>query len=99
VTAEESDAYFQSRQRGSRLAALASPQSRVIADRRALDARMQEMEERYRDRAVPRPSFWGGYRVVPETIEFWQSQPNRLHNRIRYRRSAAGGWLIERLAP
>lgn len=99
VSAAESDAYFESRPRGSRLAALASPQSRVLADRAALDARMAEMENRYQNQPVPRPAYWGGYRVIPETIEFWQSRPNRLHNRLRYRRCREDGWRLERLAP
>jgi len=99
VSPEESDAYFQSRPRGSRLAAWASPQSRVIPDRELLERRMAELSTRFSDQPVPRPPEWGGYRVVPVSIEFWQGRPNRLHNRFRYQRLAAGGWRLERLAP
>lgn len=95
---EESDAYFRSRPFGHRLGALASPQSQVLIDRKPLEDRMIELEREYEGKEVPRPDWWGGYRVVPETIEFWQGQLNRLHDRIRYRRDGEG-WLIERLAP
>jgi pyridoxamine 5'-phosphate oxidase len=94
----ESDEYFASRPLGSRLAAIASPQSAVIADRRMLEERYAEAEKRYATNPV-RPSNWGGYRVVPESVEFWQGRPNRLHDRLLYRKSAAGGWEIVRLAP
>jgi pyridoxamine 5'-phosphate oxidase len=99
ATPQESDAYFQSRPRGSQLGAWASPQSVVIASREALETRLREVEDRYRDRPVPRPPFWGGFRVVPEAIEFWQEGPNRLHDRLRYVRLATGGWRLERLSP
>jgi len=95
---EESDAYFQSRPAGSRLGAWASHQSEVIADREILEARIRALELEYADRPIPRPEHWGGYRVVPTVIEFWQGRPSRLHDRLRYTRSE-GGWLIERLSP
>lgn len=98
IAAEESDAYFASRPRGSQLGAWASEQSRPVADRAALEARLREVEERFGDGEVPRPSFWGGYRVEPEVIEFWQGRENRLHDRLVYRREN-GGWGIERLQP
>ncbi|MFL5804886.1 MAG: pyridoxamine 5'-phosphate oxidase [Roseiflexaceae bacterium] len=99
VTAEESDEYFASRPAGSQIGAAASPQSHVIAGRAPLEARVRELEVAYAGRAVPRPPYWGGYRLIPTAIEFWQGRPNRLHDRLRYRRDAMGGWLIERLAP
>jgi pyridoxamine 5'-phosphate oxidase len=101
VTPEESDAYFRTRPLASRISALASPQSEVIADRSVLEGRVQALVERFRhDREpVPRPASWGGYRIVPEVLEFWQAGQHRLHDRIRYRRDADGAWIIERLAP
>ena len=99
----QSDRYFAGRPRGSQIGAWASDQSAVLADRQALDARVAEMEARHPD-AVPRPPHWGGYRVRPRQIEFWQGRPNRLHDRVRYRRGASDGpdgpvWIIQRLAP
>jgi pyridoxamine 5'-phosphate oxidase len=99
VSADESDAYFQSRERGSRLGAWASPQSQVLSGRDALEQRMEELTGRYQDKSIPRPPYWGGIRVVPSVIEFWQGQPNRLHDRLRYRRLDTSGWALERLAP
>jgi len=95
---EESAAYFISRPLGSRLGAWASPQSRPIAGRGELARRLREAGERFGE-AVPLPESWGGYRVRPETVEFWQGRPSRLHDRLRYSLSAGGGWRIERLAP
>ena len=99
VAPHESDAYFHSRPRGSQLGAWASHQSQVISSRAVLDQRMQELTAAYQARPVPRPPYWGGYRLAPTLVEFWQGRPNRLHDRLRYRRLEDGGWLIERLAP
>ena len=96
---EESEAYFHSRAIGSQLGAWASRQSEIIDARRVLDARMEEMVERFADKRIPLPPHWGGYRLKPDTIEFWQGRPNRLHDRFRYTRSAHGSWQIDRLAP
>ena len=96
---EESEEYAHSRQRGSQLSALASPQSRVIEGRGVLEQRVAELEHRYADGEVPLSDTWGGFRLTPETFEFWQHRANRLHDRLRYRRRAGGGWQIERLAP
>lgn len=97
TSSAESDAYFATRPLGSRLAATASPQSAVIGDRRVLEERYAEAEKRY-GTTVPRPSSWGGYRVIPDAVEFWQGRPNRLHDRLLYRKQA-GAWAIVRLAP
>jgi pyridoxamine 5'-phosphate oxidase len=94
----ESDDYFASRPVGSRLAALASRQSSVVPDRLSLEKEYAEMEQRYRD-SPPRPEAWGGYRVLPDAVEFWQGRPNRLHDRLLYTKQADGSWKIVRLAP
>jgi len=99
LDAEESDEYFASRLRESMIGAWASPQSRPLRDRAELDARVAEIVERYGTGPVPRPPHWGGFRVVPRQIEFWQGQVGRLHDRFRYEREAGGGWGWTRLAP
>ena len=96
---EESQTYFHSRPVGSQLSAWASRQSAVLDGRRVLDARMEEINERFADKPVPLPPHWGGYRLKPDNMEFWQGRPNRLHDRFRYTRKSDGSWLIERLAP
>lgn len=95
---EESDAYFQTRPLGARIGAWASRQSEVLPDRAALEERVRETAGRFGDGPVPLPDTWGGYRVVPEEIEFWQGQVSRLHDRFRYRRHPEG-WSIDRLSP
>jgi pyridoxamine 5'-phosphate oxidase len=99
VSEAESDAYFRSRPLGSRLGALASAQSVVIASRAVLEERVRELAQRFPDGDVPRPLHWGGYRVCPLTIEFWQGRPDRLHDRLRYQRVQPDGWRLERLSP
>ncbi len=98
VTRRESDAYFSTRSRGSQIGAWASPQSEPIPDRATLDRLCAATAARHTG-AVPRPPFWGGYRLAPEAIEFWQGRDDRLHDRILYRRTRNGRWTIERLAP
>ena len=99
TTAEEADAYFATRPRGSQLGAWASCQSAVIPGRGDLDQRFHELESNYGDRPVPRPPHWGGYRVIPVEIEFWQGREDRLHDRFVYRLREPKDWIIERLSP
>lgn len=98
VDERESEAYWRTRPRGSQIAAWASRQSETLDSRAELDRLYEEVEARFDDDGVPPPPFWGGYRVVPKTIELWQHRENRLHDRIRYRRHG-NGWRRERLAP
>lgn len=99
LTSEESDAYFGQRPRGSQIGAWASQQSRPIGSREELETQYAEAEERFEGTDVPRPPYWGGIRVVPERIEFWQGRENRLHDRLAYRRLADGSWNRTRLQP
>ena len=100
LSASESDAYFQSRPSQSRIGAWSSPQSEVIASRDTLEQLVKEYQEKYSDEsAIPRPEHWGGYRVIPERIEFWQGRPSRLHDRLRFSRIEQEAWTLERLAP
>ena len=95
----ESDAYFASRPRESQIGAWASPQSTVIADRDELEQLVAGFTAEFEGREVPRPSHWGGWLLIPESYEFWQGRPSRLHDRFRYRSDDDGAWIIERLAP
>jgi pyridoxamine 5'-phosphate oxidase len=99
TTREESEAYFHTRPLGSQVGAWASAQSTVLRDRAELEARVQARMAEFQGRVVPLPPFWGGYRVQPETIEFWQGRPSRLHDRLRYAREPDGRWTRARLSP
>lgn len=99
VQADVADGYFASRPRGARLGARASRQSTVIASRRLLEAEVERQQAAFPDGAIPRPDFWGGYRLRPVRIEFWQGRQDRLHDRLLYTSDGAGGWRIHRLSP
>jgi pyridoxamine 5'-phosphate oxidase len=96
---EESEGYFHSRPAGAQLGAWASHQSQVIDARRVLNARLEEMKQRFAEGVIPLPPHWGGYRLTPTRMEFWQGRPDRLHDRFRYTRQKNGSWSIDRLAP
>ncbi len=98
LSQEESDAYFQTRPRASQLSAWASAQSSVVPDRETLERSLAAIERKYAGSPVPLPPHWGGFRVTPESVEFWQGRRSRLHDRLRYRRSE-GGWTVERVSP
>ena len=99
LNAAESDTYFNSRPEGSKIGAWSSPQSQVIADREWLEENEKKFTKQFEGKIVPRPAHWGGYRLKPITIEFWQGRPNRMHDRIQYELQENGNWAIERLAP
>jgi pyridoxamine 5'-phosphate oxidase len=99
LSSKLSDEYFQSRPRESQLGAWASNQSEVIENRQALERRFDELNEKYNEKKIPRPSHWGGYVVKPVTIEFWQGRASRLHDRILFEKNKSGKWKISRLAP
>lgn len=99
IPAAETLKYFVSRPRGSQIGAWVSAQSSIISARALLETKFQEVKEKFRNKEVPLPSFWGGYRVIPQEIEFWQGRRNRLHDRFQYTRQDDGTWKIERLAP
>lgn len=100
VSAKENDEYFKSRPRGSQIGAIASRQSEVLNSYQELRDQVKEIEDKYVDTEnIPRPGYWGGYRVVPQQIEFWQGRPNRLHDRLLYSKATDGTWKIERLSP
>lgn len=99
TSAEESAAYVRARPRASQLSALASPQSRPVESRAALERRVAELARRYGEGELPLPTDWGGFRLVAESVELWQQRDDRLHDRLRYRRNGEDGWTIERLAP
>ncbi|WP_017257869.1 pyridoxamine 5'-phosphate oxidase [Pedobacter arcticus] len=99
VSEDESTEYFKSRPRGSQLGALSSPQSEIIADRKFLEEKLENLTKKYEEKEIEKPEYWGGYRVIPNRIEFWQGRSNRLHDRILYVQDKSQSWKFERLAP
>lgn len=99
VMAEETSEYFQSRPEGSRIGAWASPQSKIVSGKAWLEENYQQFAQKFEGKPIQVPTHWGGYRVVADRVEFWQGRPNRMHDRIQYRKDANGLWIIERLAP
>lgn len=99
VSAAESDAYFQSRPQDSQLGAWVSAQSQVIDSREVLEQRLKQLQREYENQPIPRPPYWGGFRLIPSKIEFWQGRPSRLHDRLLYLHNQDGSWTLQRLAP
>lgn len=99
ISKAESLKYFLSRPLGSQLGAWTSPQSKVITSRQVLETKLEQMKRKFGDGKIPLPDNWGGYRLIPETFEFWQGRPNRLHDRFCFRQDESGAWIAERLAP
>jgi pyridoxamine 5'-phosphate oxidase len=99
VSEEESTSYFKSRPKGSQLGALTSPQSKTIPNREFLAEKLAALEKEYEDNEIIKPEYWGGYRVIPNKIEFWQGRSNRLHDRLAYLQEKDQSWKFERLAP
>jgi pyridoxamine 5'-phosphate oxidase len=99
ISAQESDEYFRTRPRGSQIGAWASAQSEVLPSREILEENVRVFEEKFGEGEIPRPQHWGGFRVIPHEVEFWQGRLNRLHDRMRYRMQTNGKWVVERLSP
>ena len=99
ISREESEAYFRTRPRGSQIGTLTSRQSQRVASRKVLESRFQQLMAEYEGREIPLPSYWGGYRLSPATVEFWQGRSDRLHDRFLYKRQSGGPWQLERLSP
>ncbi len=99
ISREESEAYFRTRPRGSQIGTLTSRQSQRVASRKVLESRFQQLMAEYEGREIPLPSYWGGYRLSPATVEFWQGRSDRLHDRLLYKRQSGGPWQLERLSP
>lgn len=99
ISREKSDEYFKTRPRGSQIGAWTSPQSNKIANREIMEERFRRLEEKYKDKEIPRPAQWGGYVLIPDMMEFWQGRPNRLHDRILYTIQKDGNWMIDRISP
>ena len=99
IKSKESIKYFMSRPRGSQLGAWVSDQSSVLSSRKILEMKLEEMKRKFSDREIPLPDFWGGYRIIPKTFEFWQGRPNRLHDRFKYLKQGNDSWIIDRIAP
>ena len=99
IKTEESKKYFMSRPRGSQLGAWVSDQSSVLSSRKILELKLDEMKRKFSDSEIPLPDFWGGYKIIPKTFEFWQGRPNRLHDRFRYFKQGNDSWIIDRIAP
>ena len=99
INTKESKKYFMSRPRGSQLGAWVSDQSSVLQSRKILETKLEEMGKKYSDSEIPLPDFWGGFRIIPKTFEFWQGRPNRLHDRFMYSKQGIASWRIDRISP